>query len=253
MSRLVDAALALAGQLPPHRVVALAARIRAGGTVGDPSVAEELLNTTAARTALRNVLDAGAASDTSAEYVAGLLVGAAAGREAALSEETVELVWTGPTAAATTTRRTDQVLLDVVRRAEQDLFLVSFVAYDVAAVVDALNEACRRGVRVRFLLESSRSDGGSLDVDPIDTIRSAVPEAWVYAWTVKEGDHSGGRVHAKVAVADGRHALVSSANLTGHALGKNMEAGVLVEGGRVPTELRRHLQALVDSDVVVRV
>ena len=179
--------------------------------------------------------------------------GAAAGRETASSEETVELVWTGPTAASATTRRTDQVLLDVIRGAESALFLVSFVAYDVASVVDALNDACRRGVRVRFLLESSRSDGGSLDVDPIGAMRSAVPEAWVYAWAVKEGDHVGGRVHAKVAVADGRIALVSSANLTGHALGKNMEAGVLVEGGRVPSELQRHLQGLIDTELVVRV
>ena len=84
-------------------------------------------------------------------------------------------------------------------------------------------------------------------------MRSAVPEAWVYAWVVKEGDHVGGRVHAKVAVADGRIALVSSANLTGHALGKNMEAGVLVEGGRVPSELQRRLQGLIDTELVVRV
>jgi phosphatidylserine/phosphatidylglycerophosphate/cardiolipin synthase-like enzyme len=250
---LVDAVVALAALLPPDRVEALAMRLRMSGGGGGPAVVEGLLHTTSARDALREVLEAGAASGSSGEHLAGLLVGASEGRRAALAEQSVELVWTGPTAASTTTRRTDQVLLDVVRRAERDLFLVSFVAYDVGEVVDALNDACSRGVRVRFLLESPRSEGGSLDVDPIAAMRSAVPEAWVYAWIVKEGDYTGGRVHAKVAVADWHLALLSSANLTGHALGKNMEAGVLVEGGRIPSDLRKHLQALIDTMVVRRV
>jgi len=43
-----------------------------------------------------------------------------------------------------------------------------------------------------------------------------------------------GTLHAKAVIADGNWALVTSVNLTGHALELNMELGLLVEGGAIP-------------------
>ena len=65
------------------------------------------------------------------------------------------------------------------------------------------------------------------------------------------GEFVGGKVHAKVAVADGNIAFISSANLTGHAMEKNMEAGVLMQGGDLPTQLQDHLDGLVDVRTIV--
>ncbi len=48
-------------------------------------------------------------------------------------------------------------------------------------------------------------------------------------------------MHAKVLVVDCRTALVGSANLTGHALERNLECGLLIRGGTVPTLLVDHL------------
>ena len=45
-------------------------------------------------------------------------------------------------------------------------------------------------------------------------------------------------------------AFLTSANLTGHALEKNMEAGILVTGGHVPSLLRDHLHALIETKVI---
>lgn len=59
-----------------------------------------------------------------------------------------------------------------------------------------------------------------------------------------------GRVHAKVAVADGDVCFITSANLTGHAMGQNMEAGVLLSGGQIPRLLHDHLEALVGTRIV---
>jgi phosphatidylserine/phosphatidylglycerophosphate/cardiolipin synthase-like enzyme len=140
--------------------------------------------------------------------------------------------------------------LDLIHNAESDLFLVSFVAYDVSSVVDALNAAAGRGIGIRMLLETSTSHGGSLAVDPISTMRKCVPSAALYVWTNRLTPFTEGRVHAKVAVADGTSAFLTSANLTGHALEKNMEAGVLISGGHVPTGLRAHLHALIETRVI---
>jgi cardiolipin synthase A/B len=191
-------------------------------------------------------------SGVSGDFLAGLLIGATHTQRKGQSESTTELVWTGPTTPFVATRRTDQVLLDLIRGTTRDMFLVSFVVYDVPAVVDALNEASRRGVEVRMLLESSMRHGGSLSVDPFVTMRASVPAAELYAWQDKSDTFVDGKVHAKVAVADGRAAFVTSANLTGHALEKNMEAGVLIRGGLFPVALHSHLEALIETNAIRR-
>jgi cardiolipin synthase A/B len=182
-----------------------------------------------------------------------MLLGASEARVRAQRELNVELVWTGPTTGFVPTRRTEQVLIDLIRGAQTDLFLVSFVTYDVPGVAAAMTDAARRGVRVRVLLEASASHGGSLSVDPAATMRASVPAAEIFTWREKPEPFVDGKVHAKIAVVDGARAFITSANLTGHALEKNMEAGVLVHGGSVPTTLKEHLEALIDLKIVTRV
>ncbi|MDY0004853.1 MAG: phospholipase D-like domain-containing protein, partial [Polyangia bacterium] len=77
--------------------------------------------------------------------------------------------------------------------------------------------------------------------------------AEIYTWKQKPEPFVDGKVHAKVAVVDGERAFITSANLTGYALEKNMEAGVAIHGGPVPLTLRNHLQALIDVGVIGRV
>lgn len=75
----------------------------------------------------------------------------------------------------------------------------------------------------------------------------------IFTWKEKPEPFVDGKVHAKVAVVDGARAFITSANLTGHALEKNMEAGVLINGGSVPKTLSDHLQALIDVRALDRV
>jgi cardiolipin synthase A/B len=250
MEPLLSAATDLVALLPPSRIEAIAKQIRASGPGDQPQSLQQLVNSPAARSALDRVLDGWVQASISGDVVGGILLGAAHARQQALSESSVELVWTGPTTPFVATRRTEQVLLDLIRRAERDVFLVSFVAYDVPSVINELNTAASRGVALRVLLETSVGQGGSLTVDPIATIRSRVPSAAAYVWADRSLQFTEGRVHAKVVVADGRAAFLTSANLTGHALAKNMEAGVLINGGVIPTNLRSHLHALIDTRVI---
>ncbi len=212
-----------------------------------------LADTPAARAAVTRMLAAWAQVRTSGDEVAGMLLGASEARLRVERELSVELVWTGPTTRFVPTRRTDQVLLDLIAGAQADLFLVSFVAYDVRNVVTAMNAAASRGVRLRVLLEASTSHGGTLNVDPAATMRASVPAVELFTWRDRPEPFVDGKVHAKVAVVDGVRAFITSANLTGHALEKNMEAGVLINGGPVPKTLSDHLQALIDVGVLDRV
>ena len=91
---------------------------------------------------------------------------------------------------------------------------------------------------------------GSITFDAIGKMRTLVPTARLYAWRDKADPFSDGRVHAKVAVTDGMMCFITSANLTGYAMEKNMEAGVLISGGNIPRLLDDHLRSLVDTKVV---
>ena len=84
-------------------------------------------------------------------------------------------------------------------------------------------------------------------------MRSALPSAMLFSWIAKCEGFIGGKVHAKVAVADENFCFISSANLTGHAMEKNMEAGVLIRGGPIPSNLHKHLEALETTRVIVKV
>ena len=251
MQALLDAVVDLVALVSPAKVRTVASALRGLASPESAPTPSTLADTPAARAAVARLvatwLDQGSMSG---DEVAGMLLGASETRLRVERELSVELVWTGPTTRFVPTRRTEQVLLDLIRSASTDLFLVSFVAYDVPSVAAAMNEATSRGVRVRVLLEASTSHGGSLAVDPAAIMRSQVPAAQILTWKRKPEPFVDGKVHAKVAVVDATRAFVTSANLTGYALEKNMEAGVLIHGGPVPRTLRDHLDALIDVGVI---
>jgi phosphatidylserine/phosphatidylglycerophosphate/cardiolipin synthase-like enzyme len=168
----------------------------------------------------------------------------------ATSEQTIELVWTGPMTPFVSARRTEQALIQVINAAKRSLFVTSFVAYDVSTIVRSFNEAHARGVSIVMLLESSQDHGGAINFDVLGKMKNLVPEAKLYTWRDKTNEFLDGRVHAKVAVADVSQCFITSANLTGHAMEKNMEAGVLISGGPIPQLLERHLRSLIDTRIV---
>ena len=146
------------------------------------------------------------------------------------------------------TRRTEEVLREVIDGAKRRLFLVSYVAYRIDGVLEALEKAVKRGVKVEVLMESTNEYGGRISMDSIELFRKTLPKALVYWWNEPEAS-----VHAKCVVADGEVAFVTSANLTEAAMERNMELGVKVEGGDLPKRLHDHLDALVVTGKIERV
>lgn len=250
MKQLLAAISDLVSNTPPERVAQLADTVR--DLSGPPSSTK--LTTWAVTPVARARLDRLTASWDSSVIpsgeLAGMLLGANHAYRQAVSESNTELVWTGPSSELVATRKTEQVLLQVINTARHKLFLTSFVAYDVPSIMATLSEAAKRGVAVSMLLESSDKHSGSVSFDSIARMRESLPSARVYFWKEKGEGFAGGKVHAKVAVCDEKLCFVSSANLTGHAMEKNMEAGVLIRGGHVPVILHRHLEALVTVEVI---
>lgn len=250
MERLLDAIAAVVSLISPEKVQAIASRIRRTDMAKPAPALNGVLGTPLASGVIDQLVEAWQSHPVTPDELASMLLAASHVFIKASAEQSTELVWTGPTTPFVSARRTEQALLQVINTARSTLFITSFVAYDVSSIVRALNEASDRGVQISMLLESSQDHGGSITIDAIGKMKSLVPAARLYAWRDKVDPFADGRVHAKVAVADAGTCFITSANLTGFAMEKNMEAGVLISGGRIPRLLDDHLRSLIDTKVI---
>ncbi|MBV8500242.1 MAG: phospholipase [Paucibacter sp.] len=250
MERLLEAVTAVVCLVSPEKVSALASRIRKIEDGRARISLSDVVGTAMARVFVDRLVDAWRATSVGSDELASMLLAAGHVFENVSKHQSTELVWTGPTTPFVSPRRTEQALLQVIGAAKRNLFITSFVAYDVSTIVKALNEASARGVSISMLLESSQDHGGSVSFDVLGKMRTLVPSANLYAWRERVAPFADGRVHAKVAVADGDWCFITSANLTGHAMEQNMEAGVLLSGGQIPKLLLEHLHALVETKTV---
>ena len=184
--------------------------------------------------------------DVTPSALAGALRTGAQVASALIGGQSVSIVWTGPNTEFVPVRSTEQVMLELISRAQAELILLSFVSSGAGSIVDALNIAIGRGVRIQMLLEESKGAAAKL--------RHAVPGALIYVWSIElkkqYGSTDSASIHAKCLIADGKEALITSANLTDFALAKNMELGVHLVGGREPEILRDHINALISTKKV---
>lgn len=189
------------------------------------------------------------------ENLAWALRGAAHTDEFLRYRQSTELVWTGPQGELSEFRRTDQALLELINGATKTLLIVTFAAYKIPNIASALRQAAERGVKISIILESKETSAGQTAFGELKGLGASLAERTsVYVWPMhkRPKDESGhhGALHVKCAVADESVALISSANLTGHAFNLNMELGVLVRGGHIPKQVHRHMTSLVESRVL---
>lgn len=249
-----------ATELPHHQACRLAGILAGfpGPTGAARQAALAVVPTAGFRARAAEVMDAwlAAGSGVGGAGIA-LAVETAAGTAATLrAAQSLEVVWTGPSSPVIPVRSTVAVLQGLVDHARHDLLVVSFAAYKVPAVVQALAGAVARGVKVRLVLDSAIEAGGKLTHDAKAAFGALGHTVTFYEWPAESRQIPGGGIaamHAKAAVADGRSALVTSANLTGQALAANMELGLLIQGGPVPRRVAAHFGELIASGTLRRV
>src|SRR5690349_11176284 len=124
MQALLDAVVDLVALVPPTRVRSIAAELRRLSIHEASPASDALAGTPAARAAVNRLLVAWERAGARGDEVAGMLLGASEAHQRVERNLSVELVWTGPTTRFVPTRRTEQVLLDLIATAHADLFLV---------------------------------------------------------------------------------------------------------------------------------
>ena len=196
------------------------------------------------------------APDVSPANLAWALRAASEADERRRREQTVALVWTGPSPGGSVLRRTDQALLDLIRTARSSLHIVTFAAYKIPVLNEAMLAAARRGVEISLIFESPGASAGKTAFAGLDALGEelkALSEVYIWPLDRRPRDREGryGSLHAKFAVADEAALFVSSANLTEYAFNFNMELGLLVRGGDLPAYVVSHLRRLVEEKVLL--
>ena len=251
------AAARLADRLPYSLMVCVAEAVARYGSLDGAPARQMILQSVPTpdfRDATGEFIDLwhSAAASVGAEAVAVALVTAAKCEQDHRHEETVEVVWTGPEPAETRFRQTEQAILEVVNSATRRLTVVSYAVYRIPRIREALVAAASRGVGIRLIVETPNRIEGQGEYDCLLALGESVASACsVYFWPQENRarDDNGkiGILHVKCAVADGHRMFLSSANFTEYAFTINMELGLLVTGGKLPAQVERHFEKLIEA------
>lgn len=231
MTASIRAAAELTRVLPAADVERLSRAVELGAT----AVVE--LRGSAGSPQLRWACDSVLALGPSAQ-LAGVLRGAAAVRGE--GSTSIDIVWGGPDSPAGGGRLTSAVITECLDDASETLLVVGYAVHDEPSVVAALHRAARRGVEITLLCERPVDNPRFQGVDRPFPDLPARRLAWPSAHRPP-----GSSLHAKILVVDRRVALVGSANLTGAALGRNLECGLLVMDGDVAGSIAEHVEGLL--------
>lgn len=197
-----------------------------------------------------SIVDALAAVEVSTAVA--YLRGITAGYAQRAAETSIETVWSGPASHRVPIRATAQVLVALVAEARHELVLMTYSARRHQPLTDALIDARARGVTITAVVETLQGAGSALAGAEPHAAFAQIPGIDLWHWPVDHREEQTSKMHAKVAIADRRVLLVSSANLTQSGVTKNIEAGLLVRGGTAPVRAAEHIEELQANGTFAR-
>ncbi len=195
--------------------------------------------------------------------------GATAALDLVIAERThgprasLDLVWTGPEAAASTARDTWVVMREMFEKAQSRVLIAGFAFDSGGELFEPLHQnMAERGVRLQMFLNIPRAEKGS---DPAKHARAFVQQMLIDNWPWQDNlpelyydprtvePASLESLHAKCVVVDERLALIGSANFTDRGQTRNIEVGVLIDDASFGRQVALQWQGLINQKLVLRV
>jgi hypothetical protein len=175
----------------------------------------------------------------------------------------LDLVWTGPEAAASTTRDTWVVVREMFEKARSRVLVAGFAFDSGAELFEPLHKnMAELGVRLQMFLNIPRAGRGS---DPGKHARAFVQQMLIDNWPWQDKypelyydprtvePDSLESLHAKCVVVDERLTLIGSANFTDRGQTRNIEIGVLIDDASFGRQVALQWQGLINQKLVQRV
>jgi phosphatidylserine/phosphatidylglycerophosphate/cardiolipin synthase-like enzyme len=157
-----------------------------------------------------------------------------------------ELIWTGAAEGATTARATIQVIDEMLAAAKREVLVVTYsvwIGSEAGRILTRLAELGRGGVPTTFIVDAGYREGWSVQQIK-ENWPPYTPRPRLFAWSHATDEIA--KLHAKVLLVDRRDLLITSANLTEHAMAGNVEFGVRVTGTPA-MQASDHFRALLRS------
>lgn len=149
--------------------------------------------------------------------------GVATGMLAREGKSEFQLVISAP--FASDGRQTAGVLAELIGRSQRSLDICSYVLVYLDELLPLFSAARDRGVSIRVLLDNEAGRAKSASKTTA-SLCSIIGQESVRFWGGASNDD--GSLHAKFLIADDT-VLVTSANMTGRAITRNVEVGCLIE------------------------
>jgi len=242
--------------VPAHLRERLASALETG-VLSLPSSAAALssaLGTSTARQEIANALDEfarhGVSPTAAAAWIRSL-------EHAAARVRRPELVWTGPEVPGLHARDTRRVYEELLGSAERTIWVSTYVFFDGPRTFEVLARRLdeRPTLQATLLLNIQRNRGDTTMAEHL--VRAFADRLWKREWPGRrhpaafydprslELDGPTGVLHAKGVVIDDETVFLTSANLTGAALDRNIELGLLVRDQALAASVARHFQILI--------
>lgn len=167
----------------------------------------------------------------------------------AKNEEKIELVVTAPETFNIKTKKTKDVVEQLIQGAEKSIILTGYSVSDYfSGMLDAIIAKSQQGVYVRFYVNDIDRHKESLD--RMLAYQGKYLQFYEYE---KQSDDKMAASHAKILTVDSQKALVSSANLSYHGLSGNVEMGFLVDSHKKAKQIEELLNQLIRMKVYKRI
>jgi hypothetical protein len=175
----------------------------------------------------------------------------------------LDLVWTGPEAAASTARDTWVVMREMFGQARSRVLIAGFAFDSGGELFEPLHRnMVLHQVRLQMFLNIPRAARG---VDPAKHARAFVQQILIDNWPWQDKlpefyydprtvePDSVESMHAKCVVVDERLTLIGSANFTDRGRTRNIEIGVLIDDASFGRQAALQWQGLVNQKLALRV
>ena len=191
------------------------------------------------------------------DHIAATLRAFAAGRQAGGVSAPIEVVVSGPDTVATA-RDTGVVVRQLFDRARTRVLAVGFAVHQGKSVFQTLARHldADESLEVTLCIDVRRQRGDTaLDSQVVRRFAenfvdrewpgTRLPRVYYDPRSLAPPGKTASALHAKCVVADGREALVTSANFTEAAQARNMELGLLVAAPAVAGRIEEHFHSLI--------
>lgn len=184
------------------------------------------------RTTIRSLLTL--CKSTNLEYASGVATGLLVAKKGS----DVRFVVSSP--YETEERQTAGMIAELISGSNRSLQLCSYVLVYLDELIPLFRSARERGVDIRILLDLGAWNKDSV-ATTLSALRPIIGTDSLRFWSAEPGEEAS--LHAKFLIADGEKALVTSANLTGRAITRNIEVGCLLSD----SELIQRLASLYET------